>query len=667
MGREDQGEEPSSAHVRPQVGGAGGDATDDAVSGIGAPGDGAPELDPLDLDPHDVEATLPPESGTVAGRSGATPPTVVVEGYDQIELIGRGGFATVWRARQITMDRVVALKVMDHHLTDDEAVRRFGLESTALVELSWNPNIVHVYDAGVTADDRPFLAMEYLPAGTLGDRVRSDGALPPAEVRRIGLALTDAVGAAHDAGVLHRDLKPDNVLLGRRDEPKLADFGIARVAGEAATSTSSSQAFRGTILHAAPELLDGEQPSEASDVWSIGSTLYTLCTGRAPFARTTEGDDSVTAIIRRTLLEEPPALPDDVPPDLAAVVRACLAKDPADRPATAARVHELLAATVIAPVGGPTDAPGAVGPATGTDPAAGSGSGRRPVLLAVAAIVAVLVVAGAVVLLGGGGDADPTAAASDPGDDTEQGASPDEPSTTDAGTPELDPEERAQILERADGASELRPLAAAGLADTSPTLRDRLNRFVASTTSSAVRSATRHDEISGETLGFGPLPARMDYTAVNKYPNDACRKLFLEDQVVLGAAGGIWTDGSHGVLVNAIQLDSPEAARQYYWATAMYHGMRGDECSGWPADGLAIAPDDLVVDRREFAVDAEPDDLLTAIANDEYVGRIAMALAYQSVSLIGDTVLIASVGTSAAEDPAALTATISEAIAAFTD
>ena len=666
MGREDQGEEPSTAHVPPPEGGGTQDAARRGSGDAVAPDAGPPDGNPPDVGPPDMGATLAPDAAPVSERVGGTPPTVVVEGYDQVELIGRGGFATVWRARQITMDRVVALKVMDHHLTDDEAVRRFGLESTALVELSWNPNIVHVYDAGVTADDRPFLAMEYLPAGTLGDRVRSGGPLPPAEVRRIGLALTDAVGAAHDAGVLHRDLKPDNVLLGRRDEPKLADFGIARIAGEAATSTSSSQAFRGTILHAAPELLDGEQPSEASDVWSIGSTLYTLCTGRAPFARTTQGDDSVTAIIRRTLLEEPPALPDDVPADLAAVVLACLAKDPADRPATAATVHELLAATGPGRTTGPSGdgATDADAPAAAT---VGSGSsGRRPVLLAAAALVAVLAVVGAVVLLGGG-DEDPLAASSDPGDDTEQDATVEEPSTAAPGATELDPEERERILEREDGAVDLEPLAATGLADTSPTLRDRLNRFVASTTSPAVSDETLQRTLDGAALGFGTLPARMDYTATNKYPNDACRRLFLEDQVVRGAAGGIWFDGEHGVLVNAIQLDSPEAAVQYYWATAMFHGMRGDECTGWPADGLAIVPDELVVERREFDVAEEPDELMTAIANDEYVGAVPMALAYQSLSLIGDTVLVASVGTSATADPAALTAIVSQAIAAFSD
>ena len=625
MGREDQGEEPFT-------------------SGDPVAGD--------DVEAVDLAATLAPEIGHVAERTGTAPPAVVIDGYDQVELIGRGGFATVWRARQVTMDRVVALKVMDDHLADDEAVRRFGLESAALVELSWNPNIVHVYDTGMTFDGRPYLAMEYLAAGTLGDRVRAEGALPPDEVRRIGLALSDAVGAAHDAGVLHRDLKPDNVLLSRRDEPKLADFGIARVAGHGVTSASNGNAFRGTILHAAPELLDGEQPTEASDIWSIGSTLYTLCTGRAPFARTSEVDDSVTAIIRRTLLDDPPSLPDTVPADLAAVILSCLAKDPNDRPANVAELQARLAATVPS---GSTEHVAGLGSA-GSD-AAGqgdeSGSGRRPALLAVAAVAVVAAVMLAIWM--SNRDEDPTPPE---GTDDTVAEQPD--------GDELSAEEREEVLARSEGVSDLHPLAATGMADTTPSLRDRLNRFAATTTSSAVRNATVHRDMGGEDLDFGVLPAQMDFTATNKSPSEHCYRIYLEDQVVVGNAAGIWSDGVQGVLVNAIQLDSPEAALQYYWASALFHGLTGDQCAGWPADGLAIAPTDLVVDRQEFGVTATPDELLTAIANDFSVGPLRMTLAYQSLSLIGDTVVIASVGTSAGTDPAEMTSTIDQAISAFT-
>ena len=617
--------------------------------GGGIEGDGA------DSGGVDAAATLAPEVAHVAPRPDGGVPTVEVEGYDGVELIGSGGFATVWRARQITMDRVVALKVMDHHLTDDEAVRRFALESTALVELSWNAHIVHVYDTGMTADGRPYLAMEYLPEGTLGDRVRAEGALPPDEVRRIGLALTDAVGAAHEAGVLHRDLKPDNVLLGRRDEPKLADFGIARIAGQSVTSTSSAQAFRGTILHAAPELLDGEQPTEATDIWSIGSTLYTLCTGRAPFARPAAGEDSVTAIIRRTLLDDPPSLPDRVPADLAATILSCLAKDPDDRPVSVAELGERLAAASgpAQPSGGGAQA--SRGPA-GAPPAGGRGSaGRRPVLLAVASLAVLVAIVASIWWFSGDDDPTPqdtttTIVAERPADDPDEG---------------LTDEEREAILDRPEGVSDLRPLAATGRADTSASLRDRLNRFAASTTSPAVRNSTVHQDLDGGDLEFGTLPAQMDYTATNKVPNADCYRIYLEDQVVVGAAGAIWSDGVQGVLVNSIQLESPEAALQYYWATALYHGLSEGHCSGWPGGGVAIRPEGLEVKRQEFAVEATPDELLTAIANDFEVGSLKMVLAYQSASLIGDTVIVASVGTSVVADPAELTRTIDQAISAF--
>ena len=645
MGREDHGEEPPSSGVP---------AADH--EGGGNEGDG------VDSGGVDAAATLAPEVAHVVPRPTGAVPTVVVEGYDRVELIGRGGFATVWKARQITMDRVVALKVMDHHLTDDEAVRRFALESSALVELSWNAHIVHVYDTGVTADGRPYLAMEYLPEGTLGDRVRAEGALAPDEVRRIGLALTDAVGAAHEAGVLHRDLKPDNVLLGRRDDPKLADFGIARIAGQSVTSTSSAQAFRGTILHAAPELLDGEQPTEATDIWSIGSTLYTLCTGHAPFARSAAGEDSVTAIIRRTLLDDPPSLPDSVPADLAATILSCLAKDPEDRPASVTDLGARLAGSAAAGAtvgasGGSASGEGASGEGASGGAALGGRErgGRRPVLLAVASIAVVLAVGVSVWMFSR--DDEPSEDATTTSVTEERPAAVSEEHLSD--------EEREEILARPEGVSDLRPLAATGRADTSASLRDRLNRFAASTTAPAVRNATVHQDLGGEELDFGTLPAQMDYSATNKSLNDECYKVYLEDQVVVGAAAAIWSDGVQGVLINSIQLESPEAALQYYWATALYHGLNEGQCSGWPDSGVAIRPEGLEVHRQEFAVQATPDELLTAIANDFEVGALKMVLAYQSTSLIGDTVVVASVGTSVVADPAELTRTIDQAISAF--
>ncbi len=306
----------------------------------------------------------PTAAGGSTTGAGPVPPTV--EGYDRFALLGRGGFATVWTARQISVERDVAVKVLDQALLDDDAVARFRSESSTLAELSWHPTVVHIYDTGTTSDGRPYIAMEHLTGGTLGAAVRRDGPMGSADVTRIGAAISDAVASAHDAGVLHRDIKPDNVLLDRRGEARLADFGIARIASESTTITGG--AFRGTVLHAAPELFDGEQPSVATDLWSIGSTLYTLAAGHPPFARPDATEDSVSAIIRRTLLDEPPTLPDDVDAELGRIILSCLAKEPQRRPSSAADLRRQL-------LGEPAPSTTAI-PAAASTGEAGAGTGR---------------------------------------------------------------------------------------------------------------------------------------------------------------------------------------------------------------------------------------------------------------------------------------------------
>ena len=350
----------------------------------------------------------PTAAGGPSAGAGPLPPTV--EGYDRFALLGRGGFATVWTARQISVERDVAVKVLDQMLLDDDAVARFRSESSTLAELSWHPTVVHIYDTGTTSDGRPYIAMEHLTGGTLGAAVRRDGPMDSADVTRIGAAISDAVASAHDAGVLHRDIKPDNVLLDRRGEARLADFGIARIASESTTITGG--AFRGTVLHAAPELFDGEQPSVATDLWSIGSTLYTLAAGHPPFARPDATEDSVSAIIRRTLLDEPPTLPDDIDPELGRIILSCLAKEPQRRPSSAADLRRQLlgepapvaAATPLAAAStsgtddGTNEGDRTGGEPTGSDPPATSGpqSSRRR-LTAVLASAAILVVVVALV------------------------------------------------------------------------------------------------------------------------------------------------------------------------------------------------------------------------------------------------------------------------------
>lgn len=262
----------------------------------------------------------------------------VVEGYDQLRQIGRGGFATVYRARQTGFDRVVALKVLDRTALDETARSRFERECRAIGALSWHPNIVVVHDSGVTDDGRLFLAMEHLEAGSLADRVRADGPLPWPDVVRAGVEVSGALETAHQAGTLHRDLKPDNLLVGVFGEAKLGDFGIAAVEGGPATATGNSAL---TVLYAAPEVLRGGRGTVASDVYSLASTLHTLLAGRAAFARAT--DESVAATVLRAVSEPAPDLrPLGVPDDLAAVIDAAMAKDPADRPGSAAEFGRAL-------------------------------------------------------------------------------------------------------------------------------------------------------------------------------------------------------------------------------------------------------------------------------------------------------------------------------------
>ncbi len=262
----------------------------------------------------------------------------VVEGYDQLRQIGRGGFATVYRARQTGFDRVVALKVLDLTALDETARSRFERECRAIGALSWHPNIVVVHDSGVTDDGRLFLAMEHLEAGSLADRVRADGPLPWPDVVRAGIEVSGALETAHQAGTLHRDLKPDNLLVGVFGEAKLGDFGIAAVEGGPATATGNSAL---TVLYAAPEVLRGGRGTVASDVYSLASTLHTLLAGRAAFARAT--DESVAATVLRAVSEPAPDLrPLGVPDDLAAVIDAAMAKDPADRPGSAAELGRAL-------------------------------------------------------------------------------------------------------------------------------------------------------------------------------------------------------------------------------------------------------------------------------------------------------------------------------------
>jgi serine/threonine protein kinase len=254
-----------------------------------------------------------------------------IPGYDSVSEIGRGGFAVVYRARRTAFAQDVAIKVLTGNAVDDNAVARFERERQVLGALAQHPNIVTVYDSGTTADGSPFLVMEYLPGGPLSARLKQRGPLPVAQVADIAVKLCGALETAHRTGILHRDIKPDNVLVSRYGEPVLADFGIARMRGALQTQSGVVTA---TLSHAPPEVLDGHAPTARSDVYSLASTLFALLAGTAPFIRDT--DVSITPLLARVIRDPPPDLrPRGVPGDVCALIERAMAKDPGERPRTA--------------------------------------------------------------------------------------------------------------------------------------------------------------------------------------------------------------------------------------------------------------------------------------------------------------------------------------------
>ena len=302
-----------------------------------------------------------------------------IEGLTGAVEIGRGGFGVVYRAQQPALERTVAVKVLTVRVVDDEARRRFKREAGITGSLSGHTHIVAVHDAGFTGDGFPYLVMEDMEGGSLADVVARDGPLPWPQAVDVGMRMAEALDAAHAAGVLHRDVKPENILLSRYGVPKLADFGIARREIPGATRTAAPHL---SIAHAAPEILSRGRATALADVYSLASTVHALVAGRPPFIR--EDDDALAPVLRRIASEPPPPLPAGVPPPVEEVLRSAMAKRPSDRPPSAAAFGHLLAtAAGVAPTAAaPPDLPVPARRAT-----------RRRTLAVVIGSVAVLLVA----------------------------------------------------------------------------------------------------------------------------------------------------------------------------------------------------------------------------------------------------------------------------------
>jgi len=284
------------------------------------------------------------DDGVVHGGMSSPSLDLGVPGCDVAEEIGRGGYARVYRAVQRAFDRQVAIKVMSEAV-DDGTLSRFRRECLAIGGLSGHPNIVSVYDHGMTKNGRPYLVMEFLAGGSMASWLEGRGPLPWSTGVEIAVKLAGALESAHRAGVLHRDVKPENVLMSRFGEPKLADFGIARVDGHTVTRTG---VVTTTVAHAPPEILDAKAPTIRSDIYSLGSTLFAFLAGHAPFVG--PDNESIYALIARIGTEPPPDLRlNGVPHAVAVAVERCLEKRPDDRPSSAAHFgRELQAAQAAA-------------------------------------------------------------------------------------------------------------------------------------------------------------------------------------------------------------------------------------------------------------------------------------------------------------------------------
>ncbi len=253
--------------------------------------------------------------------------------------VGAGGMARVYLGTDEVLDRPVAVKVLKSGFGEEEVADRFEWEGRTAARLS-HPNIVQVYDAGegeMEGVETSYIVMEYVPGGDLKQLIDEKGPLPGREVARLGFEVAGGLAHAHERGVIHRDIKPHNILLDDYGNPKLTDFGIARALNN--TEATRTGTYLGTAMYSSPEQLQGEKATPKSDVYSLGVTLYQAATGEPPFS------GAMVEVASQHASREPTP-PRDLSPSLErgieGVILDCLAKDPGLRP-SAAQLRDRLA------------------------------------------------------------------------------------------------------------------------------------------------------------------------------------------------------------------------------------------------------------------------------------------------------------------------------------
>jgi serine/threonine-protein kinase len=288
---------------------------------------------------EDLTETQPPPAAQPTPVS--EDPTISIQTLDNRytlhEEIGAGATGSVYKARDALLDSWVAVKLLNPEYTANQsALDRVRQEILLSRDLA-HPNILRVYHLA-SYQGGTYITMQWIKGGTLADIIAERGALPVSDVLEIATKMASALAAAHGSNVLHRDIKPGNILIDETSEPFLADFGLARLIGEGGLTQHG--VFVGTPHYCSPEQVALQELDDRSDIYSLGLVIFEMVTGRKPFEAATVAE--ILAKQRNDPPPDPVSLAPDTPPELAELILRCLAKDPEDRFADVSQLEEAL-------------------------------------------------------------------------------------------------------------------------------------------------------------------------------------------------------------------------------------------------------------------------------------------------------------------------------------